>query len=249
MGDKMKRIKFCLIIICTIILSGCSVNYTITIDEENFTEKINVDDFITSTRTIDQITSSYQEYYPKTVEGVADLETLICENIENCYVKNLALQSNIGYIYNLSNTNSLNNFGKTTSWLFLNNVKSFLNDESNIIISTGNGLKYFDLSPDLTEISITLVTDLNVVKNNADKINGNSYTWIFNRENYLNKNIFINIAKKNESSQDNEDQDAETVEDNEVTNEEQENNYVIYIIIAILIVYLLIIKLIIKKKR
>lgn len=250
MGDKMRKIKLIAILLSIIVLSGCSVNYTINIDESSFNEKISISDFITATRTIEKITTSYQEYYPTTIEGVADLNSLICESIEKCYKKSLALQSNTGYIYNLENSNSLDNFVKTTSWLFSNNTKSFLNDENNIIISTSNGLKYFDLITDLTEINITLETDLNVVKNNADIVNGTSYTWVFTRENYLTKNIFINIEKKKEDNQDSENKDEDDkVNEEEIVNENKNNKYAIFIIIGILIVYFIIIRLIIKKKR
>ncbi len=240
----MNKIKLGLIIIFTFIISGCTVNYDITITEDDFKEEITINDFVTATRTIEDIASTYNEYYPREVLELTELDNLICEKLEECYTKELLSSNSTNYTYNLSNNNKLEKLENTPTWLFVNNTKSFLNDTDNIIISTGKGLKYFDLAPDLTNVIITIKTDLEVTNSNADLVNNNEYTWLFSRNNYTSKNIFISISKnKNE-----EEEPSEIPEENEPSPEE-DNNITNYILIGIAFVIYIVIMVIIMKKK
>ena len=243
---KMKEIKLILVLLLSLIISGCTINYNITITEDNFEEEAIINDFVTTTRTITDIANTYNEYYPRIVSEATELDNLICEQLEDCYTKNLLLQNNTGYMYSLSNKNPLEKLNNTPTWLFANNTKSFLNDDDNIIISTSKGLKYFDLAPNLTSVIITIKTDLTVTNSNADLVNNNEYTWLFSRDNYLNKNIFISIAKNNKEEE--ESPDNEEIPDSQ-NNEENNSIINIILIVAGFLVYIILMILILKKKN
>ena len=242
---KMNKIKLILILLFSLIMSGCTVNYNITITEDSFDEEVIVNDFVTTTRNITDIANTYDEYYPREITELTELNNLICEKLEDCYAKNLLLQNDTGYMYSLNNNNQLEKLNNTPTWLFANNTKSFLDNNDNIIISTSKGLKYFDLAPDLTSVIITIKTDLAVTNSNADLVNNNEYTWLFSRDNYLNKNIFISITKNKEEE---ENPDNEDIPDSQNT---EENNSIINIILIIVgfLVYIILMILILKKKN
>lgn len=44
---------------------------------------------------------------------------------------------------------------------------------------------------DANNVTLNIVSDLTLYKSNADKIEGNRYTWYLNKDNYKNKSIYI----------------------------------------------------------
>ena len=51
-------------------------------------------------------------------------------------------------------------------------------------------------------VKVNITTELEVLENNADEVNGNTYTWNINNNNYLNKEVNIQLKRSN-NSQDN----------------------------------------------
>ena len=73
------------------------------------------------------------------------------------------------------------------------------NSDEEIMINTGNGFACFigddGLKADSVKINIT--TKLKVLNNNADNVSGNTYTWVINENNYLDKNIYFRLERAN----------------------------------------------------
>ena len=55
---------------------------------------------------------------------------------------------------------------------------------------------YKDGDREIEDITVNIRTALTVLENNADKVNGNTYTWYINDKNYTNKPIYIKIEKE-----------------------------------------------------
>ena len=45
-------------------------------------------------------------------------------------------------------------------------------------------------------VTINIKTNNEVISHNADKVSGNTYTWVINKDNAQDTNISINISKK-----------------------------------------------------
>ena len=54
---------------------------------------------------------------------------------------------------------------------------------------------YTDDVKQFDSLTINIKTDLEVVENNADKVDGNTYTWVINENNYQNHPIQMRIKK------------------------------------------------------
>ncbi len=181
MKNKLKI--FILVII--LFLTGCTGNaeYNLLIGKEKIIENI-------------KITVPNENFHNDSLEGYP----MELEFEENYYAnKNQKLLYNkriedtvtdkimyLDYTYDIDefkNSNFLNScFKKLT---YENNDNYILIDVTDLsYCMSGN------------EITINIKTDLKVVKNNADIINENIYTWNINKNNFINKNIMIKISKK-----------------------------------------------------
>jgi len=91
----------------------------------------------------------------------------------------------------------------------------------------------------MDNVVVNIKTDLKVSKNNADKVEGNTYTWIINKDNYSNKPINIEISKLSTS---------QSILNN-ITNE----NYILsgglVIIILVLVICVSVIYIFMKRKH
>ena len=102
--------------------------------------------------------------------------------------------------------------------------------------SPNNYLKYRDI---FTDLIVNIVTDYEVTNNNADKVEGNRYTWYFNKTNNYEKRIDFEVDL------------TKTVAEKEqeaISNKTKTKNYIIIAIIAV-ILYIAIVSIIIIKKN
>ena len=73
---------------------------------------------------------------------------------------------------------------------------SFNEDNQTISLSTDSeGILYFDDYPLLEEVTINIKTDYLVLENNADRVNGNTYTWVFTKDSKKSINMVIDTAE------------------------------------------------------
>ena len=54
---------------------------------------------------------------------------------------------------------------------------------------------YFDEYPLLEEVTVNIKTDYLVEENNADSVDGNTYTWVFNKDSKKSIDIVIDTSK------------------------------------------------------
>lgn len=179
----MKRKKM-LLFILILLLCGCSATYNLNIENDDFTESINISipdiesdeysSYLLNDQYIKSTISSGVLYDKKIIDSI-DKKTLILKhkysfdeyknNLSNKCFEKIKFDEKDGY-YSLIATN-FNCFGG------------------------------FDISAD--KYTINIKTNYNVTKNNADKVNNGKYTWNFNKNNYKNKSIIFQYQKIKEN--------------------------------------------------
>ena len=172
----MKKVLLFLLII---LVTGCTTSYNLNITADNIKEEINIS-------------------IPKSVASAN-----IIRNQLN-YNRQVYLEEDV--YYNMNNNEDTNNYyieynythdiSKYKDSSFLNlcyDSKKISNSDNYISISTGKRFSciYMDDGVYMDNVDINITTDLNVLNNNADEINGNTYTWKINKNNYQNKPIIF----------------------------------------------------------
>lgn len=174
----MKKVIILFIVLLT---SGCTVQYNINIDENYINEDINmtVDKTILNEGTYNELVSKTNNVYLNT------------DKYYQVNYKEDANNLNVNYKYNHKIKDFSNS--KIINWCY--HEREIKVEKNRLIISTG---KIFDCanaesnsSVDNAQINIT--TKLKVIKSNADQVNGNTYTWNINKNNYTNKPIEMTL--------------------------------------------------------
>lgn len=173
MEEEMKKV----LIIFILFLTGCQVNYNLVIDDNTVVES---SDFL-SVQDIDVYNKSdYMAYFDMDLKKDYLYEKKIIDNG-----------------LNLSFTYDGTNFEKSSLLDKCYYKKSFIKDDSYIILYTEGGARCFyeDGSKLLDSLNINIKTSLEVLDNNADQVSGNNYIWKLDENNYMNKDIYIKIKR------------------------------------------------------
>lgn len=259
--------KVILLIVCIITLSGCSVEYNLTIDE-SFTE-----DILIFTDDLSNLDINHEDYYNKSYRALFSdmLNTNIMAyyNDENFDPYGEGIQTNVKY-YNkkLINNNSMygvnynfdfdyNNFYRSNAIKACFNEINVSKYEDIYTLKTNNKCMLFDTYPLLDNIKIIINTDFDIIYNNADFSSDGIYTWVIDRNNYSNKSINISFDTISDDLDDynpddgNEKPDNGDINDNEnnSNNEQNENNLLVILLVVSLFFIGLFIIIVIKRKK
>ena len=226
--------KIFLLIMISFLLSGCTAEYNLNISDKGFSETLilRAENLNDNELLIEYpITAFYDS------EGNNE-DPLKKESGVEYYNSKLIKENNLNkltYNYNFSENEILlsriirNSFSTVI-------FKKYDHDEDGkndyMLISTTDdfsGFKYENLS----EVVINIRNDYKVISSNADKINGNIYTWVFNKNN----SKAINMVY-----------DPSIVIDNRTTMEKfDDSNYILGFIFIFLLIILVFVVLIFKK--
>ncbi len=206
----MKKITILLLLV--ILLTGCSAEVNIIINDTGINETVTIND--TST-------SSYYNYVPVFYEDIfSDIEPDVKNEGVSYYNKNVT-QDVSGYKINYSYKYTVDEYKRArsvkTSFQSFNIRESKVDEEIVISTSTG-GIKYFDKYTNLDSVKINITPSYKVLENNADYVNGNVYTWVFTKN--TKKHIYIVLDNPNESNSTN----NSTTGNNGTTNNDSNNN-------------------------
>ena len=243
--------KILILISFLLILSGCTVNYNITIDEDNIKEDINVIDNITSTRTRENIISFYNSWYPVySYDGIInDYSTKLDDVVY--YNKSNLVENTDSLTYTFSYNHKIDDYPKNNLWtLYLIN-NTFTNNSDKISIYSGKGMQLFNKS-DITNFNVNITTDLEVIEHNADRVTNNTYTWEYNLDNYRTKSVKIVLNKEKQDEDkptpsnpnQNEEENNPSTEKND---QEKSNNLVL--ILGLLGLFFIILIILLKIRR
>lgn len=219
----MKK-RILMLIPILLLTTGCTCEYNLTIEENTYIEQITIigstSDEISSFNNQWQIPIDKEEYNNITLETDSNGEF-------TGEIYNYNLSSNkLTFDYNFNQSQYIKSTAVSNCYDMLN----ITNSNNRIVISTSSNAKCFENHPPLTNIKINIKVDKKVISNNADGINGNTYTWNINKSNAEDKSI--NLILENQSS-DNSNNNNEN--NNQIlTKENILKKYAIYIFIIIL---------------
>ena len=174
-GENMK--KMLLLGLFLILLTGCSAQYNLKIDKDKIEENVEVSfPKNTTDRTLlEPYLTIANRVYPKN-DNLSDVyKTSLDEDDYNYY-----LRYNYNHSYDLFDQS-----------LFLNQCYedvSFVYTDEQVELSTSNMFMCLNMLDDglyLNDASIRITTDMKVVNNNADSVDGNTYIWNVNNSKKL----------------------------------------------------------------
>ena len=192
----MKKIANVFIVfLITMILSGCTATYDLEIkDDGTLLEQLKVNN---------QLPNDVVELYTKNPiplslnEGSVldyDGDITSAKTKEKSYIEYYDVKYN-NETMTFKGKNNIKKFDNTRiATSLFNNIHS--NYYSNLISIYGyNGLMVFLSYPELERVVVNIKTDLKVVDNNADSVDGNKYTWIFDKNTPDTKTLYLEIER------------------------------------------------------
>ena len=189
MVDGKRKYSILFLFFCIFMFSGCDVTYNLKIDNKFFLESTN---FISTSH---EESSDFEKYVIG--EKYKSKKGLINNNV---FYKNKIIDEEYKGI-NLSYKYNYNDFNTSSLLNYCFDEGALIYSGNYIIIDAKNSYQCFipDIYNKIDSITINIKTDLKVIKNNADKVKGNVYTWKLTRDNASEKNIYLKLRKKVDS--------------------------------------------------
>ena len=192
----MKKILSVLLLL--FLMTGCSAEYTLIIDEKNIFESINI---IAENEEESYGINYYSKPIPAFINSQISSETLQEQpgieyyNISKSINSNL-FNMNLNYNFNFNNFKNSQIINKSVSVLQIEEKQGIYK------FNTGATLKIFESYPSLNNVRIKIVLDDNyeIVETNANSINDNEYFWNYSRDNYNKSPITFIIKNKDISN-------------------------------------------------
>jgi len=183
----MRKLKFIILFFCIFLLSGCSVEYNLTIDESTMEEDINA--------IFDKATESE---IANRMERVRRTSYYNLDTRENEYYNFKKREDENNIILNYNYIYTSNNLYKSeaASRCYYKRIVNVTDDYITIDTDEQVACLYKDGEKQIDNITVNIKTNLPVVSNNADNVTSNTYTWYINDDNYTNKPISIKIEKQ-----------------------------------------------------
>lgn len=180
----LKRI---LVLLLPLIITGCTANYNLTIEKNAFKESVD-------------IIFSKKSFPLKGIESVMAKKIPIRQDkYENRFYENKLKENEENYIINQTFSHGSETIADSSliTRCYVGDVINITSDR--IKIKTNNQFQciYMDDGAQMDSATINITTPLKVLNNNADRINGNTYIWNINKENYQNKPILFEVSTKN----------------------------------------------------
>lgn len=189
---KIKKILLMFILI--LLLSGCSVEYNVSLENDSFKENGSLIEKKENKDNLSKNGFSFEEQINYTYQSMHDvLNGQEMEKTQSFELKKIDTDKEIGLTY--SNELKQNKYYLSPIIRQCYDNVSVKNSNNNIKISTGNYFKCFDYYELLNNVTVNFTTNYKVVNNNADEIKDNTYTWFINKNNFKNKEISIEIDK------------------------------------------------------
>ncbi len=181
----MKKIKLIFLVGLVFVITGCDVNYNLTIEENSMTESVDFlyDNTAENKSIIDNyLKSDYMAYY--------DMDSRTTHNYEKKEIEN---DNNVGM--NLSYRFQGDRLQNSSLLDMCYYKKSIVKTDDEIVITTDGKTTCFykDTTRNIDRLVINITTDLKVTENNADEVDGNTYKWIIDDSNYQNHPITMKI--------------------------------------------------------
>ena len=221
----MKYIKSILLLFLLFLITGCTVNYSLTIDE-------NLNEYIHINSNIDEEIPLYYEDLDNLSEVDGKLDGYKYYNKSN----------NNGYTsYTIAYDEA--DFSKITSCnLLFDKCELVKIENGNMVLSTTTGTGIFNTYPYVDSININLTINGEVITNNADIITNNTYIWKLTPETANDKKIYVEFKDNNKLGSKN--------NKTEKTDKEKTKENLFYLgLLLIALVLLLVVFITIQRKK
>ena len=190
--------KIIVLLFSIILITGCEVSYNVTINEDDFNENLSINEIDLSKFSSYNLGDDFDYYdrmpFPKSIDN-SELSYKVLNNMDRSllYEKTNILNED-GITFGISGrTENNSNFYKS----------NLINTFGNVEYETKNNINYikYSLTSDLLKkynmvdvITINVIDKNNcVLSNNADKKDGDKYTWLVTKDNYLTKSIDFSL--------------------------------------------------------
>ena len=177
----MKK-KLIILISLFVLTTGCDATIDVNIDKENITQKYNI--FMNSSEISNG--TVYKTIEENLLNVEYDSEVLSYFKINN-NINNNPLKA--------TRTYEINNYSWDTliARCYDNQNISY---ENNVLKINASGFNCYDKYSILNNINLNVTTKYNVLNNNANKVNGNTYIWNISKDNLSNINLEIDFSDK-----------------------------------------------------
>lgn len=202
-----KILLFIYVCICLFCLTGCDATYNLTIDGNSYQESTAiVENNSAYWESGDYPSKSLLEYgleHPFALDSETPIFSETNDKISGLdyyNVENLSDNNSVGIRFD--GTFDSDSFERSN--MVVSNYNRFVKAtiDGNVVLSTGERLKSFDQYINLNRVIINIKTNNKVVKHNADEVNGNTYTWTIDRNNYIDKSVYFEFEQPKESGGD-----------------------------------------------
>lgn len=187
--------KILLLVIPCLLLSGCTVNYNLKIEDNKFIETIKgnvLNEELKTDKEQTDINLYYElinfEQNSLISDETAKYKKTISQN------KNLVDKNSIDYIFSYTYNKETINDSRILNECFENFT---FEEKDNKYYFIAFGDFYCNYTKD---ININITTDYKVINHNANKIENNTYTWTINENNTENLELYITINKNQQSN-------------------------------------------------
>lgn len=181
-----RKIKLLLLVCFMFLVSGCSAEYNLVINDESMTEDINA---IFSKESESELASR--------METIRRTSFYNLDTRENEYYTFNKSEDENNIILNYRYKYSGNDLYKSeaASRCYYKRVVNVTDQYITINTDDQVACLYKDGQKEIDNITVNIKTRLKVLENNADSVNDDTYTWYINDSNYTNKPISIKLEK------------------------------------------------------
>lgn len=177
--------KKLLLVILIFLVTGCTAQYNLTIDQSTIKENVTV--VLPKTIVTDDQLQPYLQNGNKVYPSSSD---------SSLYKSDLTEDDGNYYLaYEYSHDYEMFNQSMFVKKCY--QEVSLKSNEETISLVTSNQFNCIKMEDGayLDNVDINITTKLKVKSHNADKVNGNTYTWNINESNYQNKPINLEIKR------------------------------------------------------
>lgn len=179
--------KIIMIFISVLLFSGCSVEYNLNIKNNKYIENIDISNINLENYNI--LNNSQLALFSDT-RKLTDTTSLEEYNSYPKYDKKNTNKNNL-YKINYSYDFDMDNYTDSNAVKSCYEYFKITTNGNNVTLSTSNKFNCFNSYNELDKVTINITSYYGVVRSNADKVNGKTYTWEITKENASNKPILF----------------------------------------------------------
>lgn len=179
----MKKI---LPLLLVLFMTGCTVDYNITIKKSSIRENIKI------TEDLDKVNERISD---QTIENTySEFNNNLKRKYDSSKTKNdKTITYNLSQTYTIADKLYIRAFSECFDSYIIDT-----SDENEYIIKTSNGFKCLSYNyNDIDTVNVNITLDQKVIDSNADSVKNKTYTWKIDNTNFSDKSIYIKF--KNES--------------------------------------------------